>query len=239
MTNRKLAQYVDRVFLPYEDVEQVKELKEELLRDLEDRLADLRREGIDEEEAFQMTIGSIGDISELIDSIHDRDAMVQLQSKMNLSMSDLRHSDFRGVRMHDGQFNYSNLHGSDFSESDLTHSSFKCGNLQNALFHEANLTRAHFLKSNLVGAQFKDCIFNDTSFKSSDLSGVCFDNQRFEGTVFDYAGLRKTSFRNAVFRNVSFKTDVKKAIFDGAAMDKVTYALLKGYKADLSNVTII
>lgn len=35
MTNGKLAQYVDRVFLPYEDVQQVKELKEELLRNLE------------------------------------------------------------------------------------------------------------------------------------------------------------------------------------------------------------
>jgi hypothetical protein len=31
----------------------------------------------------------------------------------------------------------------------------------------------------------------------------------------------------------------KKAIFDGAAMDKLTYAILKGNKANLTNVTII
>ena len=33
--------------------------------------------------------------------------------------------------------------------------------------------------------------------------------------------------------------NVKKAIFDGATMDKLTYAVLKGSKANLTNVTVI
>jgi len=78
-----------------------------------------------------------------------------------------------------------------------------------------------------------------TNFNSSDLSGVCFGNQIFRGTIFKHTGLKGTSFRNATFYNVSFKTDVKKAVFDGAKMDKLTYALLKGYKANLKNVTLI
>lgn len=40
-------------------------------------------------------------------------------------------------------------------------------------------------------------------------------------------------------RDVIFKTNVKKAIFDGAIMDKLTYAVLKGNNANLTNVTIL
>lgn len=78
----------------------------------------------------------------------------------------------------------------------------------------------------------------ETDFKWADLSGVCFDNQKLSGTIFDSAGLKETSFKNAELVNVSFKTDVKKAFFDGATMDKLTYAILKGYKANLSNVIV-
>jgi len=47
------------------------------------------------------------------------------------------------------------------------------------------------------------------------------------------------SFRNSVLQNVSFRNvKVQKAIFDGATMDKVTYAALKGYSAKLTNVTV-
>jgi uncharacterized protein YjbI with pentapeptide repeats len=72
------------------------------------------------------------------------------------------------------------------------------------------------------------------------LLGVCFDNQTFIGTSFNNTALNGTSFKNSIFRNVSFK-DVyaKKAIFDGATMDKLTYAVLKSNKADLTNVTVI
>jgi hypothetical protein len=42
-----------------------------------------------------------------------------------------------------------------------------------------------------------------------------------------------------VLRNVSSQNaDVRKAVFDGAAMDKLTYAVLKGYGAKLTNVTV-
>lgn len=236
--NEKLKQYLDSVFSPYEDIKQVKELKEELLHDLQEKLMDLQREGYDEEAAYHMTIDSIGEISELIDSINAKTSQLQQIVGMDFSKSDLQNSDFKAIAVHDGKFNYSNLKGSDFSHSDLTNSSFKCSNLENTIFYSANLTGAQLVKSNLKGAFFKDCVFDRTHFKFTDLSGVYFDNQTFNGTVFDYAGLKNTSFRNATFKNVSFKTDVKKATFDGATMDKLTYALLKGYKADLANVTV-
>jgi len=235
----KLETYLNEVFAPYEELSQMRELKEELLHDLRERLTDLQTNGHSEEEAFHMTIDSIGDISEMVENITAQTRQLQQIVGMDFSKSNLQNSDFKEIAVHDGKFNYSNLQGSDFSFSDLTNSSFKCSNMERTLFHCANLTRAQFVKSDLKGATFKDCLFDGTVFRFSELGGVCFDGQRFVGAVFDYSGLRKTSFRGAHFLHVSFKTDVKKAIFDGATMDKATYALLRSYKADLSNVTVI
>lgn len=237
--NEKLKRYLDDVFSKYEDLTPIRELKDELYQDLQEKMNDLQSEGYDEEAAFHRTVDSIGEISELIETIHAKTRELQQIVGMDLSKSNLQKSDFKSVSIHGGKFNYSNLQESDFSYSDLTICTFKCSNLDNSKFDGANLTGAEFNKSNLKGASFKGAILDNTVFKYSELAGVCFDNQTLEGTVFDYSGLRGTSFRNAVFRNCSFKTDVKKAIFDGARMDKVTYAILKGYKANLANVTVI
>ena len=61
--------YLDGVFSPYEDLQAVKELKEELFNDLQEKLSDLKNQGYDEDTAYSMTIDSIGDISEIIESI--------------------------------------------------------------------------------------------------------------------------------------------------------------------------
>lgn len=237
--NDKLKKYLDSVFAQYEDLRQIRELKNELYNDLQEKLKDLKDEGLGEEAAFQKTIDSIGDISELVETIQAKTRELQQRVGMDLSTSNLQNSDLRSQVIHKGKFNYSNLQGSDFSDSDLADSIFKCSNLDNSKFDRTNLIGAEFNKSNLKGASFKGAVLDHTVFKHSELSGVCFDDLTFEGTNFDYSSLRGTTFRNAVFKNVSFRTDVKKAVFDGATMDKVTYAILKGYKANLANVTVI
>lgn len=237
--NEKLKQYLDGIFSPYEELQPVKELKEELFNDLQEKLKDLKDAGYDDVAAFNLTIDSIGEVSEIIESINAKTRELQQIVGMDFSKSNLKNSDLKAVIANNGKFNYSNLVNTDFSHADLKNSSFKCSDLGNTSFDEANLTGAKIVKSSLKGASFKNSILDHTDFSYSDLSGVCFDNQRFMGTIFDYSGLRGTSFRNAVFKNVSFKTDVKKAIFEGATMDKLTYAILKGYKANLDNVTVI
>lgn len=237
--NEKLKKYLDGVFSPYNELKAVKELKEELFSDLQEKMNDLKNEGYDEDAAFNKTIDSIGEVSEIIENINSKTRELQQLVGMDLSKSNLKESDFRGVKVNNGKFDYSDLKGSDFSHCDLKNSSFKCSNLENAKFDGADLSGAKIVKTCLKGASFKDTILDNTYFNCSELSGVCFDNQRFNGTVFDYSGLKGTTFKKAVFRNVSFKTDVKKAVFDGATMDKLTYAILKGYKAKLDNVTVI
>ncbi|MCV4230785.1 pentapeptide repeat-containing protein [Virgibacillus sp. LDC1] len=235
----QLRKYLDGIFSPYEDLNEVKDLKEELFLDLSEKWVDLKAQGYGEAEAYRLTINSIGDVSEIIESITVKTRELQRKIGMDLSKTNLVNSDFQQVTVHDGKFNYSNLRGSDFSNADLTHSSFKCSDLRNVIFDGANLSHAKLTMADLTSASFNGCIFDQTDFSKSDVSGVSFDNQTFTGTNFNYTGLAKTSFRNAVFHNVLFKTNAKKAIFDGATMDKLTYALLKGSKADLRNVTVV
>ena len=237
--NEELTRYLDGLFATYEDTHAVEDLKEELRYDLEEKLRDLKNQGYDDETAYQMTIDSIGDISEIMETISAKTKELLQLVRKNFSASDLRNADLTGIAVHDGKFNGSDFRGTDFSGSDLTNSSFKWSDLINARFDGANLSGAKFLTSDLRNASFNGCVMENTSFRAAVLSGVSFDNQTFIGTVFDHAELNGTTFRNAVFRNVSFKADVKKAVFDGATMDKLTYAILKGNGAKLTNVTVI
>jgi len=87
-------------------------------------------------------------------------------------------------------------------------------------------------------------------FEYSDLRGLCLDGQTFIGVKFDKSALNDVSFRGATLKNVSFTLPfsvtnksylaMKTICFDGATMDKLTYAALKGLRViDLSNVTVI
>ena len=239
--NERLIEYLDGVFSPYEDSQTSRELKEELFHNLQDKLVDFKNQGYDEETAYHKTIVSIGDISEILETMPPKGGDLVEMIEKDFSDTDLRDYDLKRVRIHDGQFNDSTLKGADFSGSDLTNSSFIDSELSNVKFDGANLTGVRISMSDLRGVSFNGCVLDNADFNGSDLSGVRFDNQTLVGTIFDEAILKGTSFRNTVLRNVSFKEviDVKKAIFDSATMDRYTYAFLKGKNVNLSNVTLI
>jgi BTB/POZ domain-containing protein KCTD9 len=237
---QKLMKYLDGVFSAYEDVPEARELKEELLNNLQDRMIDFKDQGYDEETAYNMTIDSIGDIKEIIESVSIKTKEFKEIGVKDISNLNLKDSDLKGVIVYDGKFNANNLRGSDFSGSDLTNSIFKHSDLRDVIFDGANLTGVEFNGVDLKKSSFSGCILDNTEFKASDLGGICFDNQTFIGTIFNKSSLKGTTFKNAVFRNISIKhSDFSKAIFDGATMDKLTYAVLKSGKANLTNVTVI
>ena len=86
---------------------------------------DYKNNGCSDEEAYRMTINSIGEVSELIDSINLHQSELEKAIQMDFSRSRIWNSDFRSVSVHDGKFNSSDLKGSDFTDSDLTSSEFK------------------------------------------------------------------------------------------------------------------
>lgn len=65
----KLKEYIDSIFADAPDCQRVRELKEEMLGNISEKYDDLIREGKSEAEAYNASVASIGDVSELIDSI--------------------------------------------------------------------------------------------------------------------------------------------------------------------------
>jgi uncharacterized protein YjbI with pentapeptide repeats len=189
--------------------------------------------------------------------------------KGQFKSSALRGSDFAGADLTGSSFMASDVSESNFDGANLTDCSLSAITLANASFHKSILVRTNFSKSDLAGAKFKgvnltdvtlnmtdlrntifeSCSFNGVDFKYSDLRGLRLDGQTFIGVKFDKSALNEVSFRGATLKNVSFQSGftlskkyyraIKTICFDGAMMDKLTFAVLKGMEADLSKVTVI
>ncbi|GHO68058.1 hypothetical protein KSC_069500 [Ktedonobacter sp. SOSP1-52] len=190
-----------------------------------------------------------------------------IAQKGNFKGSALRGSDFTGADLTGSSFRGSDVREANFAGANLTDCDFSTLDLANANFREAILVRTNFSKSGLVGATFIGVTLTDVNFKYtdlrkttfercrflgvdfhySDLSGQRLDGQTFLGVTFDLPALKDVSFQGATLKNVSFRQvgiwSLKRAIqsmnFDGAMMDKVTYAALKGLGADVSKVTVL
>ena len=162
--------------------------------------------------------------------------------------SDVREANFDGANLTDCNFFVLDLTGASFNRAILVRTEFNKSVLTRAIFTDVRLVDVKLTMSDLRETVFENCIFSGADF-NSDLRGVCFDGQTFIGVRFERAGLNEVSFRGATLRNVSFTPPfsltkkyynaIKTIKFEGARMDKLTYAALKGLGADLSKVTII
>ena len=166
--------------------------------------------------------------------------------------SDVRESNFDGTNLTDCTFSVSDLADASFNKTILVRTEFNTSDLTRAKFKDVKLIDVKLITTDLKETIFENCIFSGVDFKTIDLRGVCFDGQTFIGVKFDKASLNEVSFKGATFKNVSFLTAVtwtswskkyyraiKTINFEGAMMDKLTYATLKGLEADLSKVTVI
>jgi uncharacterized protein YjbI with pentapeptide repeats len=189
--------------------------------------------------------------------------------KGKFEASALRGSDFAGADLTGSSFKSSDVREANFDGANLTDCNFYALDLAGASFHRSILVRTNFSQSGLIGAKFTDvklvdvkltmvdlrktnferCIFNGVDFKYSDLRGLCLDGQTFIGVKFGEAALNEVTFNGATLKNVSFTPPfslskkyhnaIKTIRFDGAIMDKLTYAALKGMGADLQRVTVL
>ena len=232
----KLEQYLDAALEPYGNSAAIQDIRPELLQDLLDKFKDLKAQGKSDQEAFAATIASVGDIAELIPDGQKPSA----PRKKTIQRSNLHDVDMAASDAPKAHFNKNDLKNANLSSSNLVGSSFEQSDLRMAVFDGSDLTDAMFHEVSLAGASFKNCKLHSTTFKRSDLSGGSFEGQALIGTAFIGTSLEKTSFKNAILRDVVFE-DIrqgKKAIFDGATMDKLTYAIVAGAGADVSNVII-
>jgi len=165
--------------------------------------------------------------------------------------SDVREANFDETNLTDCTLYASDLTGASFNKTILVRTKFDVSDLTRAKFTDVKLVDVKLKMSDLKEATFENCIFSGVDF-SSDLRGVSFNGQTFIGVKFDNTSLNEATFKGATLRNVSFlapftwSTWSKKHLralktinFDGAMMDKLTYAALKGLGVDLSKVTVI
>jgi len=180
----------------------------------------------------------------------------------NFAGADLTGSSFKASDIRETNFDGANLTECSLYVSDLTDASFNKTILVRTEFNTSDLTRAKFSNAKLVDVKltttdlretiFENCIFSGVDFKLCDLRGRHLDGQTFIGVKFDNTSLNDATFKGATLRNVSFlapftwSTWTKKFYralntinFDGAMMDKLTYATLKGLGVDLSKVIVI
>ena len=190
--------------------------------------------------------------------------------KGKFKASPLLRADFAGADLTGSTFEVCDAPETTFDSANLTDCSFSITDLNGASFHKSILVRTDFNKSSLIGTRFTDvnlidvkltmtdlrkaifdnCTFTNVDFNYSDLRGMHFDGHTFIGVQFDKSALNDVSFTGATLRNVSFRLPFsitnksyrafKTVCFDGAMMDKLTYAGLKGlWVVDLSKVIII
>ncbi|QJB38638.1 pentapeptide repeat-containing protein [Chitinophaga oryzae] len=177
----------------------------------------------------------------------------------NFEGADLTGSTFEVLDARGANFDGANLTDCSFSITDLTDASFHRSILvrtrlhiagHGAIFTDVTFLDARLTKVDLQQTRFERCTFNGTDFHQCDMRGMHFDGQTFIGVKFDKSALKDASFSGATLRNVSFKLpfsltnrshlDFQTVCFDGATMDKITYAALKGLRvADLSKVTVV
>ncbi len=163
--------------------------------------------------------------------------------------SDVREANFDGANLTDCTFSTLDLTGASFNNTILVRTEFNTSDLTRATFTDITLIDVKLTMTDLRETIFEKCSFHGVDFKYADLRGLCFDGQTFIGVKFDMASMNEASFKGATLKNVSFIAAtswtnkyyraIKTICFDGAMMDKLTYAMFKGFGADLSKVTVI
>lgn len=191
--------------------------------------------------------------------LHNGKFKVSALRGANFAGADLTGSSFEVLDAREANFDGANLTDCDFSITDLTGASFRKSILvrttlnmsgQGAKFIDVNLVDVNLTKTDLRNTIFENCVFNGVDFNYCDLQGICFDGQTFIGVKFNKSSLKDVSFRGSSLKNVSFSLPfsltnkshlaIKTICFDGATMDKLTHAALKGLRViDLSKVTVV
>lgn len=166
--------------------------------------------------------------------------------------SDMREANFDSANLTDCNLTALDLRDTSFIKSILVRTNFSTSGLDGAKFIGVKLTNVKFNQTDLRKTNFENCIFIGVDFNQCDLRGLCLDGQTFNGVKFDKAALNEVTLKGAILKNVSFLAPftwtswskkyyraIKTICFDGATMDKLTYAALKGMEADLSKVTVV
>src|SRR5579872_4605522 len=82
---KKLQDYLDEAFAPYGNFPGKTDVKKELLANLVERYNDYKKQGMNDAEAYQMTVDSFGDVEEIMEEVpHSRQTDDDEETKTSL-----------------------------------------------------------------------------------------------------------------------------------------------------------
>lgn len=237
--DNKLKQFLDDAFKPYGNFPARKDVQQELLANLTEKYNDLKAEGHTDNEAYQMTVDSFGDVSEIMEHIaHDQPQQQEKRGLKHTLITAIKHpingdpdtSKFRATALEDVDLADTDLRGADFSMSALMKSKFDGANLQDAKFKATALKGASF-----AGADLSDANFDSSDLTEADLSGA-----NLSSTVFRRCAFKKADFSNATLDNAEFnQSDLSEIVFDGLTLNGTVFRASSTRRATFKNTTLI
>jgi uncharacterized protein YjbI with pentapeptide repeats len=249
---KKLKDFLDEAFEPYGDFPARTEVINELLTHLTDKYNDLKAQGKSDDEAYQMTIGTFGDVKEIMENVpgapvHDapqaeaaepeKDSMdlrktlkqALKQAKASMGMSrfgavSMPQSDLTDSQLADENFSYSALAGTKFDRSNLGGATFAASDLRDTSYVDADLAKATLSACDLHNANFSGANLAGTKFRACDLKDVKLKASKLTGTVFQHCDLGELNFDGQELTNVSFSaSSLKKTSFKQVVLTNVSF----------------
>jgi uncharacterized protein YjbI with pentapeptide repeats len=222
---KKLAQFLDEAFAPYGNFPARADVTQELLANLVERYDDLKKQGKSDDEAYQMTIDSFGDASEIMAQVPHNSAKTAHTDKSEDGLFKTIVGGIKEATTGGGAApKSSDLKQADLTDTNLAGKDFSMSALVDATFDRSDLHGAKFKGTALSGASFVETNLSDTVFNGSDLQNVNFDKADLTHAKFHASAFKGATFAETIMANTEFsKSDLSGISFDGVVMDGVVF----------------
>ena len=151
---KKLQQFLDEVFAPYGNFPARTEVTKELLANLVEKYHDLKQQGMSEDEAYQATIDSFGDVEEIMEQIPHTEKNPKIKREDDASLRKTLKKAFRHTKLGLGasRFTAVNLKQSDLVIPTVSEGNVRCKMLYGVL----SLTGSDLRRSNVRAIPLKN-----------------------------------------------------------------------------------
>lgn len=233
--DKKLQAFLDGAFAPYGDFPSRADVTRELLTNLQDKYADLRAQGLGDDEAYRATIDSFGDVSEIMEQLpHAPKSPMHTAAQptpaaiiddqpgggIHRSLKDA----LRQAKKSLSRFAATDLHATDLADSVLPETDFSMSDLQGAGFDRSDLSRAIFRATALRGASFRGADLTSATIWASDTSDADFSGANLTGAKLRASALHGATFTGATLRATEFvECDLSDLSFDGQTLEETKF----------------
>jgi len=244
---KKLQEFLEKSFAPYGNFPARKDVEQELLANLVEKFNDLKTQGKSDDEAYQATVDSFGDVSEIMAEVNHTKVQTLVpepegeketsvgkviknafklakRSGSKFAMTELKESDLSDTDLSGADFSMSSLKGTNFNDAKLVAAKFSGSDVRGSTFVGADLSAAVFTGSDTSGSSFKDATLVNTQFKASALKDATFEGANLSGTKFSHSDIGAVSFDGMTLVGTMFEgSGLKNTSFKNTELIDVTF----------------